>query len=205
MKIKIEESHRKQRVPPEGPRSECKPAVRGFTSSTSAVPAAGCSIPEPLSPSLIAEDEVFFGSMAEEREDNSSPEGDPSLANIHSSAEDLLSLDSALQGSEYYKDLGLAGPTEAGVAATAVTSDLWSLTEAPPTVSGPPPALEKACHYLDEDCACSCGSGRQHGFLREAPALQEGEEPFVAPVGSPPASESHNWGSLLPPIEDQYR
>lgn len=47
--------------------SECKPAARGFTSSTGAVPASGCSSPNARSPTLIAEDEVFFGSMAEER------------------------------------------------------------------------------------------------------------------------------------------
>nr|XP_056723545.1 rho guanine nucleotide exchange factor 18 [Euleptes europaea] len=202
--------------------SECKPAARGVTSSAGAVPASGFSSPEALSPSLVAEDEVFFGSMAEEREDTSSPEAEPGLANMHSSTEDLLSLDSALQGSEYYKDLGLAGPMEAGGGAPAlalpperpspVAPGFWPLTERPgvwaetlPGLAGPTPAPGKARHYLDEDCACSCGSGHQRGLARGAPESQEGEEPFPAPAGSLPASQRPSWGSPSPPMEDPGR
>ncbi|XP_077187639.1 rho guanine nucleotide exchange factor 18 isoform X2 [Paroedura picta] len=193
--------------------SECKPAAQRLTSSIVAVPvASSCGSPDVQSPSLIAEDEVFFGSMAEEREDASSPEAEPGPANPHSSTEDLLSLDSALQGSEYYKDLGLSGPTQAGgVAAGAALPPERTLPGDPgikgwvgmlPDVLSPPWDPEKTCHYLDVDCACSCSSGHRTGF---PPESQEGEGSVPALLGSPLSSQRHSWESPVSPIEAQRR
>ncbi|KAL8177943.1 UNVERIFIED_CONTAM: hypothetical protein K2H54_023889 [Gekko kuhli] len=198
--------------------SDCKPPARRFTSSTGAVPASSCSSPDARSPSLIAEDDVFFGSMAEEREDASSPEAEPGLAHIHSSSEDLLSLDSALQGSEYYKDLGLSGPAEAAATslppegALPLAPGLWPSTERPrgwvempPDIPRPSLGLEKTCHYLDEDCACSCGSGPRRGVVREELESRKGEGCFLALPGSPSASSRRrSWESPVSSTEVQH-
>ncbi|XP_025029941.1 uncharacterized protein LOC112542132, partial [Python bivittatus] len=160
--------------------SECKQAARDFPSSR-IVSTSGYNSPNTLSPSLTAEEEAFFGSMAEEREDASSPEQDTHPCTVDSSTEDLLSIDSALQGSEYYKDLEFAGPTETG-SNMALQLD-WTSQETPGFCSpaknpkgceqilacnrrpDTAPSFEMANHYLDEVCACSCSSGKQGSFF----------------------------------------
>ncbi|KAJ7308410.1 hypothetical protein JRQ81_008954 [Phrynocephalus forsythii] len=117
-----------------------------------------------------AEDEVFFGSMAEETEDNSpSPDRDA----LHSSTEDLLSLDSALQGSEYYKDLGLEGTSLSGPPGGRQSPAFASTL-----------ASEDPCHYLDESCICSCSSGRRGRVAGAGPEEGgEGASPGLARSG----------------------
>ncbi|CAI5799217.1 rho guanine nucleotide exchange factor 18 isoform X1 [Podarcis lilfordi] len=211
--------------------SECKPAAQDFPGSRT-TPASGCSSPDTLSPSLTAEDEVFFGSMAEEREDASSPEQDASPGTIHSSAEDLLSIDSALQGSEYYKDLGLSWPpmeaAVAGGAASAVAFSLertsrgaagcCTLAERPrghggvlpqaPCPCGPEgqASLDATPHYLDADCACSCGAGGRGAFSgEESGAALEGTEAFPILARSMSTSRRHSWEAPLSPTDGQRR
>ncbi|XP_077778074.1 rho guanine nucleotide exchange factor 18 isoform X3 [Podarcis muralis] len=211
--------------------SECKPAAQDFPGSRT-IPASGCSSPDTLSPSLTAEDEVFFGSMAEEREDASSPEQDASPGTIHSSAEDLLSIDSALQGSEYYKDLGLSWPpmeaAGAGGVASAVALSLertsrgaagcCTLAERPrghggvlpqaPCPCGPEgqASLDMTPHYLDADCACSCGAGGRGAFSREeSGAALEGTEAFPILARSMSTSRRHSWEAPLSPTDGQRR
>ncbi|XP_060132473.1 rho guanine nucleotide exchange factor 18 isoform X3 [Zootoca vivipara] len=211
--------------------SECKPAAQDFPGSRT-IPASGCSSPDTLSPSLTAEDEVFFGSMAEEREDASSPEQDASPGTIHSSAEDLLSIDSGLQGSEYYKDLGLSWPPmEAAVAGGVASAAALSLKRTsrgaagcctlaerprghgemlpqPPCPCGPKgqASLDATPHYLDADCACSCGAGGQGAFSREeSGAAPEGTEAFPLLARSMSTSRRHSWEAPMSPTDGQRR
>ncbi|XP_060132474.1 rho guanine nucleotide exchange factor 18 isoform X4 [Zootoca vivipara] len=213
------------------PWSECKPAAQDFPGSRT-IPASGCSSPDTLSPSLTAEDEVFFGSMAEEREDASSPEQDASPGTIHSSAEDLLSIDSGLQGSEYYKDLGLSWPPmEAAVAGGVASAAALSLKRTsrgaagcctlaerprghgemlpqPPCPCGPKgqASLDATPHYLDADCACSCGAGGQGAFSREeSGAAPEGTEAFPLLARSMSTSRRHSWEAPMSPTDGQRR
>ncbi|XP_032992409.1 rho guanine nucleotide exchange factor 18 [Lacerta agilis] len=211
--------------------SECKPAAQDFPGSRT-IPASGCSSPDTLSPSLTVEDEVFFGSMAEEREDTSSPEQDASPGTIHSSAEDLLSIDSALQGSEYYKDLGLSWPPmEAAVAGGGASAAALSLertsqgaagccilAERPrghggvlpqaPCPCGPEgqASLDVTPHYLDADCACSCGAGGRGVFSgEESGAAPEGTEAFPILARSMSTSRRHSWEAPMSPTDGQRR
>ncbi|KAM9330552.1 rho guanine nucleotide exchange factor 18 [Gastrophryne carolinensis] len=80
--------------------SECKPC-----SEFSTVPGSECVIPNKDSslPSLETGDTLF---MLEEKDDCSDTL-DNCCSEIVSSNEDLLSLDPSLQGTEYYKDLGM--------------------------------------------------------------------------------------------------
>lgn len=89
------------------PGSDCKPCLRELADRSPS--ALEYHSPKRFLPSLIAEDDTLFTSMAEEKEDSSSTELDVPAADLHSSTEDLLS-DSALHGTEYYKDLGLLSP-----------------------------------------------------------------------------------------------
>nr|XP_020636687.1 rho guanine nucleotide exchange factor 18 isoform X4 [Pogona vitticeps] len=182
--------------------SESKVAARGFPRSHTVSASSYSSSPD----TLIAEDEVFFGSMAEEREDaTSSPDRDP----VHSSTEDLLSIDSALQGSEYYKDLGLAESTETA-GGTVVTPEGRS-PEGPRGCGAPAsdfnrasPSLEATCHFLDDSCVCSC-SYRSQGRLPGAD-LQEGEDAALPGSVSPlSTSRWHNWKMPVSPTEAQDR
>ncbi|XP_061457336.1 rho guanine nucleotide exchange factor 18 isoform X2 [Rhineura floridana] len=210
--------------------SECKPAPAGdFPSSSRTVPASGCSSPDTVSPSLIAEDDVFFDSMAEEREDASSPEQDACPGTVHSSTEDLLSIDSALQGSEYYKDLGIVGPVESGgsVATPAALQLEWTSRGAPscclsaeksrdyagvrthgscPCGLAVDPSLQVASHYLDADCACSCGAEGQGIFAgAELEPAPEREEPFPVLTRSMSTSRRHSWETPISPTDGQHR
>ncbi|XP_066492162.1 rho guanine nucleotide exchange factor 18 isoform X2 [Tiliqua scincoides] len=201
--------------------SECKSAVQEEFPSSGTIPALGYNNPDTLSPSLIAEDEVFFSSMAEEGEDVSSPEPESCLGTIHSSTEDILSIDSALQGSEYYRDLGLTGPTEVdGVATTAVKLDQTSwgaprscssaerhtgCGETSTHVPCPTPTLEMACHYLDADCACSCSTGNQGSFVKTEVDHPEDEESFPVLVRSMSTSRRYSWDTPLSPMDAQRR
>ncbi|KAH0625723.1 hypothetical protein JD844_033926, partial [Phrynosoma platyrhinos] len=194
--------------------SECKPSRRDFPSSSHTVPASGCSTPDALSPSLMVEDEVFFGTMAEEREnDSSSLEHNAGPDATHSSSmEDLLSIDSSLHGSEYYKDLGLSGPTE--------TTDVAKLQPewAPSFASsierakgGGVPAtwtttlgLETTSHFLDESHVCSCSSGGR-GPKQTPKEEEEVEgEAFPGLEGSLSTSQWHSWEMRIP-MDTQHR
>ncbi|KAM6465868.1 rho guanine nucleotide exchange factor 18 isoform 2-T2 [Liasis olivaceus] len=201
--------------------SECKQAARDFPSSR-IVPTSGYNSPNTLSPSLTAEEEAFFGSMAEEREDASSPEQDTHPCTVDSSTEDLLSIDSALQGSEYYKDLEFAGPTETG-SNMALQLD-WTSQETPGFCSpakdprgceqilahnrrpDTAPSFEMANHYLDEVCACSCSSGNQGSFVKEEQEQPlHGEEAFPVLTRSMSTSRRHSWETPQSPTDAQRR
>ncbi|KAJ6664371.1 hypothetical protein lerEdw1_008590 [Lerista edwardsae] len=202
--------------------SECKSAVQEEFPSSCTSPALGCNSPDTLSPSLIAEDEVFFGSMVEEEEDASSPEPDSCLGTIHSSTEDILSIDSALQGSEYYRDLGFTGSTEVGGVAitTAAQPDQtsWGIPRSCLSAerhrgceekltpdSCPTPTLEMARHYLDADCACSCSTGNQESFVKAEVEHLEDEESFPVLVRSMSTSRRYSWDTPLSPTDAKRR
>lgn len=149
--------------------------------------------------------EFALTSFFPRQEDASSPEADASPGLLHSSTEDLLSIDSALQGSEYYKDLGLTGMA------------LWSGQGSPGLCpsAGPHPCLpcpsleDSAFHYLDADCACSCSSGSQGGFVRAEHETQEkaeaggGRLPVL--VRSMSTSRRHSWETPLSPTDARNR
>ncbi|XP_044289614.1 rho guanine nucleotide exchange factor 18-like isoform X2 [Varanus komodoensis] len=159
--------------------SDCKPAAR-------AGPPSGCGSPDAVSPPLTAEDEVFLGSMAVQRA-HASPSPDPGVS--YSSTEDLLSIDAELQGSEYYKDLGLDGPT--------TSQDVLASVPCPKAAG---------CHYLDRDRACSCVSGGQGGLAQEQPGLlPEAEKPFLSLVQSTSTSRWYSWKIPVPPTDKQRR
>ncbi|KAG8126770.1 hypothetical protein E2320_021831, partial [Naja naja] len=193
--------------------SDCKRSARDFPSNHT-VPTSGCNSPNTLSPSLIAEDEVFFGSMAEER--------DILPCIVDSSTEDLLSIDSALQGSEYYKDLEFAMPTESN-SNMGLRLD-WTSQETPGFCSSAknsagceemlantqsldtPASFETAHHYLEEVHACPCSSGNQGSFVKsEQEQTLHGEEGFPVLTRSMSTSRRHSWESLQSPTDAQRR
>ncbi|XP_063146723.1 rho guanine nucleotide exchange factor 18 isoform X2 [Candoia aspera] len=160
--------------------------------------------------------------MTEEREDASSPEQDTHPCTVNSSTEDLLSIDPALQGSEYYKDLEFAGPTETG-SHIALQLD-WTSQETPGFCSSAKnsrgceetltcirspdaaPSFEMAHHYLDEVCACSCSSGNQGCSVEgEQEQLLHGEEAFPVLVRSMSTSRRHSWETPQSPTDAQRR
>ncbi|XP_053869391.1 rho guanine nucleotide exchange factor 18 isoform X1 [Malaclemys terrapin pileata] len=213
--------------------SDCKPCSREFAAS--GIPTSDCSSPDTISPSLIAEDEVFFTSMAEEKEDSSSPEPDALMGDVHSSTEDLLSIDFALHGTEYYRDLGLPNLPEAGVTPamamlpeqTGQAAPSCPVPEekprglgrtlvgiaCPDPISGSVQSREASCHFLNSDSACSCGAGPQDrppvgGCLAEQGKgleLQEDEQSFPALMRSMSTSRRHSWESPVSPTESGRR
>ncbi|XP_062816267.1 rho guanine nucleotide exchange factor 18 isoform X3 [Anolis carolinensis] len=148
--------------------SECKPpSGRDFPTRIQTVSASACSSPDE------EEEEAFFGSMAEGQEDDLS-----SLdARAHSSSEDLPSLDGALQGSEYYRDLGLSGV--------------------------PAPRPDGAPHLLDEKahvCSCSfeaCPGLAQDRFsLDTASSSSSSDGEKALPKGPRPESGQADGGHV---------
>ncbi|KAF7242979.1 Rho guanine nucleotide exchange factor 18 [Varanus komodoensis] len=118
---------------------------------------------------------------------HASPSPDPGVS--YSSTEDLLSIDAELQGSEYYKDLGLDGPT--------TSQDVLASVPCPKAAG---------CHYLDRDRACSCVSGGQGGLAQEQPGLlPEAEKPFLSLVQSTSTSRWYSWKIPVPPTDKQRR
>ncbi|XP_014738472.1 PREDICTED: rho guanine nucleotide exchange factor 18 isoform X2 [Sturnus vulgaris] len=212
--------------------SDCKPCLREFTDHHS--PALEYPTPKSFLPSLIAEDDSFCTSMAEEKEDSSSTELDVPAADLHSSTEDLLS-DSALHGTEYYKDLGLLSLPTAKTApdmaaqpeqGSQTVSALRSLEERPRAVSklsvdvafsNP---VSCSVHYSETDCRflnkghlCSCAAVPDDGTsTSEHPAeadneldLQEAQDSFPTLVRSMSTSRRHSWESPLSPVDCRRR
>ncbi|XP_039194442.1 uncharacterized protein LOC120305989 [Crotalus tigris] len=201
--------------------SDCKRSAGDFPSNHAAS-TSGCNSPNTLSPSLIAEDEVFFGSMAEEREDASSPEQDTLPCIVDSSTEDLLSIDSALQGSEYYKDLGFPAPTETN-SNMPLRLD-WTSQETPGFCSSAknstggeeiltsaqsldtPACFEMSHHYLEEVCPCPCSSENQGSFVKgEQEQPLHDEEGFPVLTRSMSTSRRHSWEGLQSATDAQRR
>ncbi|XP_074834696.1 rho guanine nucleotide exchange factor 18 [Carettochelys insculpta] len=213
--------------------SDCKPCSREFAASS--IPPSDCSSPDTCFPSLIAEDEVFFGSMAEEKEDSSSPEPDALMGDVHSSSEDLLSIDSALHGTEYYRDLELPNVLEASLApGMAVLPDRMGPavpscpvmedepaglgqtlvgTACPDPSSGSAQHRAASCHFLNSQSVCSCAAGPQDSPSGRAClatqgkglALQEDEVSFPTLVRSMSTSRRHSWESPISPTESGRR
>ncbi|XP_050177337.1 rho guanine nucleotide exchange factor 18 isoform X2 [Myiozetetes cayanensis] len=207
--------------------SDCKPCLREFTDHRA--PALEYPTPKSFLPSLIAEDDSSCTSMAEEKEDSSSTELDVPAADLHSSTEDLLS-DSALHGTEYYKDLGLLSlpvaktapetapqPEEGPQAVPAVCL----LEERPGTLSklSVDVAFSKPvscvmrygqadCRFLHKGHVCPCAAGPGDGTSTpERPAeadkeldLQEAQDSFPTLVRSMSTSRRHSWESPLSPV-----
>ncbi|XP_066192389.1 rho guanine nucleotide exchange factor 18 [Sylvia atricapilla] len=212
--------------------SDCKPCLQEFTDHHS--PALEYPTPKSFLPSLIAEDDSFCTSMAEDKEDSSSTELDVPAADLHSSTEDLLS-DSALHGTEYYKDLGLLSLPSAKTApdtaaqpeqGSQTVSALHSLEERPRALSklsvdvafSNPVSCSvhygKAdCHLLNKGHPCSCAAMPGDGTsTSEHPAetdneldLQEAQDSFPTLVRSMSTSRRHSWESPLSPVDCRRR
>ncbi|XP_030365559.1 rho guanine nucleotide exchange factor 18 [Strigops habroptila] len=212
--------------------SDCKPCLQEFTDR--GTPALEYHNPKSFLPSLIAEDDTFCTSMAEEKEDSSSTELDAPAADLHSSTEDLLS-DSALHGTEYYRDLGLLSLPIAKTApetaaqpeqATQAVSALRLLEERPGALSKMSVDVafsnpiscsvrygEADCRFLNKGHICSCAAVPEDGTsTSECPAetdneldLQEAEESFPTLVRSMSTSRRHSWESPLSPTDCKRR
>ncbi|XP_074979206.1 rho guanine nucleotide exchange factor 18 isoform X3 [Caretta caretta] len=213
--------------------SDCKPCSREFAAS--GIPTSDCSSPDTFSPSLVAEDEVFFTSMAEEKEDASSPELDALMGSVHSSTEDLLSIDLALHDTEYYRDLGLLNLPEACVIpAMAMLPERTGQAApgcpvpeekpgglgrtlvgigCPDPISGSVQYREASCHFLNSDSACSCAAGLPDsppagGCQAEqgkGPERHEVGESFPALMRSMSTSWRHSWESPVSPTDSVRR
>ncbi|XP_051495343.1 rho guanine nucleotide exchange factor 18 isoform X3 [Apus apus] len=213
--------------------SDCKPCLREFSDHSS--PALECPSPKRFLPSLIAEDDTFCTSMAEEKEDSSSTELDVPALDLHSSTEDLLS-DSALQGTEYYRDLGLLSPpvpkatsemaAQPEQAARAVSA-IRLLEERPGAlhrlsvdVAFPSPVPCSArydrpgCHCLSRARLSSPAAAPEDGTsASEGPAeagkeldlQEEAKESFPTLVRSMSTSRRHSWESPLSPVDCRRR
>ncbi|XP_065714208.1 rho guanine nucleotide exchange factor 18 isoform X4 [Patagioenas fasciata] len=172
--------------------------------------------------------------MAEEKEDSSSTELDVPAADLHSSTEDLLS-DSALHGTEYYRDLGLPSPpvakTEPETAAqpeqaTQAVSAIRLLEERPGALSkisvdvafSNPVSCsvrygEADCRFLNKGHVCSCAAVPEDGTSTsecpaeadEEPDPQEATESFPTLVRSMSTSRRHSWESPLSPVDCKRR
>ena len=168
------------------------------------------------------------------QEDSSSTELDVPAADLHSSTEDLLS-DSALHGTEYYRDLGLLSPPIAKTApetaaqaeqATQAVSAVRLLEERPGALgkmsvnvvfSNPVSCSvrygEADCHFLNKGRICSCAAVPEDGTSTpECPEetgkeldLQEAEESFPTLVRSMSTSRRHSWESPMSPVDCKRR
>lgn len=202
------------------PGSDCKPCLRELADRSPS--ALEYHSPKRFLPSLIAEDDTLFTSMAEEKEDSSSTELDVPAADLHSSTEDLLS-DSALHGTEYYKDLGLLSPP-----ANKTVPEMAARPEAAPQAASAIRLLEERSGALGKmsvdvafsnpiSCSVRYGEADCH-FLNKAastaacPAeedealdLQEASESFPTLVRSMSTSRRHSWESPLSPVDCKRR
>ncbi|XP_057256292.1 rho guanine nucleotide exchange factor 18 isoform X4 [Pezoporus wallicus] len=205
--------------------SDCKPCLREFTDRST--PPLESHSPKSFLPSLTAEDDTFCTSMAEEKEDSSSTELDVPAVDSHSSTEDLLS-DSALHGTEYYRDLGLLSPPIASTApaaqpeqATRALPALSLLEEGPVAVdvafSNPVSCSvrygEADCRFLHKGHLWPCAALPEDGpSTSQGPAepdkeleLQEAEESFPTLVRSMSTSRRHSWESPVSPVDCKRR
>uniref|UniRef100_A0A8C9FBP0 Rho guanine nucleotide exchange factor 18 n=1 Tax=Pavo cristatus TaxID=9049 RepID=A0A8C9FBP0_PAVCR len=200
--------------------SDCKPCLRELADRSPS--ALEYHSPRRFLPSLIAEDDTLFTSTAEEKEDSSSTELDVPAADLHSSTEDLLS-DSALHGTEYYKDLGLLSPP-----ANKTVPEMAAQPEAAPQTASAIRLLEERPGALGKmsvdvafsnpiSCSVRYGEADCH-FLNKAagtvacPAeededldLQEASESFPTLVRSMSTSRRHSWESPLSPVDCKRR
>ncbi|XP_052555649.1 rho guanine nucleotide exchange factor 18 isoform X2 [Tympanuchus pallidicinctus] len=200
--------------------SDCKPCLRELADRSPS--ALEYHSPKRFLPSLIAEDDTLFTSMAEEKEDSSSTELDVPAADLHSSTEDLLS-DSALHGTEYYKDLGLLSPPDnktvpemaarpeaAPQAASAIClseerSGALGKMSVDVAFSNPISCSvrygEADCHFLNKAASTvECPAEED-----EASDLQEASESFPTLVRSMSTSRRHSWESPLSPVDCKRR
>ncbi|GAB0200629.1 rho guanine nucleotide exchange factor 18 [Grus japonensis] len=218
--------------------SDCKPCLREFTDRST--PTLEYHNPKSFLPSLIAEDDTFCSSMAEEKASVPFPsattmqELDVPAVDLHSSMEDLLS-DSALHGTEYYRDLGLLSPTIAKTApemavqpeqATQAVSAIRLLEERPGALSKMSVDVafsnpiscsvrygEADCRFLNKGHVSSCAAVPEDGTgTSECPAeagkeldLQEAKESFPTLVRSMSTSRRHSWESPLSPVDCKRR
>lgn len=156
------------------------------------------------------------------QEDSSSTELDVPAADLHSSTEDLLS-DSALHGTEYYKDLGLLSPPAAKTVPEAVAqpepapqavSAIRFLEERPEDLSkmsvdvafSNPVSCsvrygEADCHFLNKGTGAADGPEETGEDLD----LQETTESFPTLVRSMSTSRRHSWESPLSPVDCKRR
>ncbi|XP_015741930.1 rho guanine nucleotide exchange factor 18 isoform X3 [Coturnix japonica] len=163
--------------------------------------------------------------MAEEKEDSSSTELDVPTADTHSSTEDLLS-DSALHGTEYYKDLGLLSPP-----ADRTVPEMAAQPEAAPQAASAICLLEERSRALGKvsvdvafsnpiSCSVRYGEADCHSLNKassetttagcpaeedEALDLQEASESFPTLVRSMSTSRRHSWESPLSPVDCKRR
>lgn len=166
--------------------------------------------------------------MAALQEGSSSPELDAPAVDLHSSTEDLLS-DSALHGSQFYRDLGLLSPPapEAAVQperATPAVSAAHLLEERPGALSSlsvdiafsnPVPCLlryaEADCSFLNKGQGSSCaavpggGTSTSEGPAEADKELQEAKDSFPTLVRSMSTSRRHSWESSLSPVDCKRR
>ncbi|OXB56378.1 hypothetical protein ASZ78_001786 [Callipepla squamata] len=156
------------------------------------------------------------------QEDSSSTELDVPATDLHSSTEDLLS-DSALHGTEYYKDLGILSPP-----ANKAAPEMAARTEPAPQAASAVCLLEERsgalgrmsvdvafsnpiscsvrygeadCHFLNK-AASTAGCPAEED---EALDLEEATESFPTLVRSMSTSRRHSWESPLSPVDCKRR
>ncbi|XP_072456933.1 rho guanine nucleotide exchange factor 18 isoform X3 [Notamacropus eugenii] len=138
--------------------------------------------PHSLPVSIKADSHALFSAMAGEQEAGSSPE----FEDAHSSTEDLLSIDMALQGTEYYRDLGYASPLEM---TSQVPPASWSQEK--PSGELVAPQLQEPSYFLQSPNGLRIGDG--------------GAEPFPILVHSMTTSRRHSWERPLSPLDMERR
>ncbi|XP_027699885.1 rho guanine nucleotide exchange factor 18 isoform X3 [Vombatus ursinus] len=116
--------------------------------------------------------------MAEEQEGGSVAE----LEEAHSSTEDLLSIDMALQGTEYYRDLGYIAPVEM----TSWVPLASCSQEKPPGELVAPQLQEPGCFRQSPNGLCP---------------EDQGVEPFPMLAHSMTTSRRHSWERPLSPLD----
>ncbi|XP_043846121.1 rho guanine nucleotide exchange factor 18-like [Dromiciops gliroides] len=136
--------------------------------------------PHSLPVSLKAGSHALFSAMAEEQEVCPVPE----LEEAHSSTEDLLSIDVALQGTEYYRDLGYVPSVE-------MTSWVPPASRSQEKLPGElvVPQLLEPGYFLQSP----------HG-LRPG---DQGAEPFPMLARSVTTSRRHSWERPLSPLDER--
>ncbi|OXB73112.1 UNVERIFIED_CONTAM: hypothetical protein H355_012037 [Colinus virginianus] len=156
------------------------------------------------------------------QEDSSSTELDVPAADLHSSTEDLLS-DSALHGTEYYKDLGILSPP-----ANKAAPEMAARSEPAPQAASAIRLLEERSGALGRmsvdvafsnpiSCSVRYGEADCH-FLNKAAStagcpveedealdLEEATESFPTLVRSMSTSRRHSWESPLSPVDCKRR
>ncbi|XP_074156491.1 rho guanine nucleotide exchange factor 18 isoform X3 [Sminthopsis crassicaudata] len=135
--------------------------------------------PHSLPVSLKADSHVLFSAMAGEQEAGSGLE----LEDAHSSTEDLLSIDAALQGTEYYRDLGYVPPMET---TSWFPQTSWSQEKLPGEFVGP--------------------QRQDPGYFLQSPdgLADRATEPFPVPAHSM-TTRRHSWERPLPPLDTKRR